>query len=277
MRRPFKWDKQYLYWGITAFCVIAASIFFYMALRYLPDIGKWIGGVIGILSPFIWGLVISYLLMPVMRAMEKNIFLPLSQRIFKKSKKHTGKRLARGLSVFMAIIIFLAVIAALVYLILPQLYSSIDTIVKNSPTYLGNLAKWVEKLLADYPEIESYALDMINNANTNLMKWLQDTVLPELGSLLSNLTAGVYYALKGIYNLIIGIIVSIYILGNFEGFSASARRTLYSVFSISTAEKIRESIAFIDKTFMGFINGKLLDSAIVGLICYIVCAILNMP
>ena len=215
MRRPFKWDKQYLYWGITAFCVIAASIFFYMALRYLPDIGKWIGGVIGILSPFIWGLVISYLLMPVMRAMEKNIFLPLSQRIFKKSKKHTGKRLARGLSVFMAIIIFLAVIAALVYLILPQLYSSIDTIVKNSPTYLGNLAKWVEKLLADYPEIESYALDMINNANTNLMKWLQDTVLPELGSLLSNLTAGVYYALKGIYNLIIGIIVSIYILGNF--------------------------------------------------------------
>ena len=277
MRRPFKWDKKYLYWGITAFCVIAASIFFYMALRNLPDIGKWIGGVARILSPFIWGLVISYLLMPVMRSMEKNIFLPLSARLFKKSRKHTGKKLARGLSVFMAIIIFLAVIVALVYLILPQLYSSIDTIVKNSPTYLGNLAIWVEGLLKDYPEIEEYALNLINNANTNIMKWLQDTVLPELGSLLSNLTAGVYYALKGVYNLIIGIIVSIYIMGNIEGFSASARRTLYSICSIGTAEKVRESIAFIDKTFMGFINGKLLDSAIIGLICYIVCAILNMP
>ena len=277
MRRPFKWDKKYLYWGITAFCVIAASIFFYMALRDLPDIGKWIGGVARILSPFIWGLVISYLLMPVMRSMEKNIFLPLSARLFKKSRKHTGKKLARGLSVFMAIIIFLAVIVALVYLILPQLYSSIDTIVKNSPTYLGNLAIWVEGLLKDYPEIEEYALNLINNANTNIMKWLQDTVLPELGSLLSNLTAGVYYALKGVYNLIIGIIVSIYIMGNIEGFSASARRTLYSICSIGTAEKVRESIAFIDKTFMGFINGKLLDSAIIGLICYIVCAILNMP
>lgn len=277
MRRPFKWDKKYLYWGITAFCVIAASIFFYMALRYLPDIGKWIGGVARILSPFIWGLVISYLLMPVMRSMERNIFLPFSAKLFKKSRKHTGKKLARGLSVFMAILIFLAVIVALVYLILPQLYSSIDTIVKNSPTYLGNLALWVEKLLADYPEIEEYALNIINNANTNIMKWLQDTVLPELGSLLSNLTAGVYYALKGVYNLIIGIIVSIYIMGNIEGFSASTRRTLYSIFSISTAEKVRESIAFIDKTFMGFINGKLLDSAIIGLICYILCAILNMP
>ena len=209
--------------------------------------------------------------------MEKNIFLPLSARLFKKSRRHTGKKLARGLSVFMAIIIFLAVIVALVYLILPQLYSSIDTIVKNSPTYLGNLAIWVEGLLKDYPEIEEYALNLINNANTNIMKWLQDTVLPELGSLLSNLTAGVYYALKGVYNLIIGIIVSIYIMGNIEGFSASARRTLYSICSISTAEKVRESIAFIDKTFMGFINGKLLDSAIIGLICYIVCAILNMP
>ena len=277
MRRPFKWDKKYLYWGITAFCVIAASIFFYMALRNLPDIGKWIGGVARILSPFIWGLVISYLLMPVMRSMERNIFLPFSAKLFKKSRKHTGKKLARGLSVFMSILIFLAVIVALVYLILPQLYSSIDTIVKNSPTYLGNLALWVEKLLADYPEIEEYALNIINNANTNIMKWLQDTVLPELGSLLSNLTAGVYYALKGVYNLIIGIIVSIYIMGNIEGFSASTRRTLYSIFSISTAEKVRESIAFIDKTFMGFINGKLLDSAIIGLICYILCAILNMP
>ena len=277
MRRPFKWDKKYLYWGITAFCVIAASIFFYMALRYLPDIGKWIGGVVSILSPFIWGLVISYLLMPLMRSMEKNIFRPLSLRIFKKSKKHTGKRLARNLSVFMSIMVFLAVIVALVYLILPQLYSSIDTIVKNSPTYLGNLAKWVENLLKDYPEIEQYALNLINNANTNIMKWLEEKVLPELGSLLTNLTAGVYYALKGIYNLIIGIIVSIYILGNIEGFSASARRLTYSLFSLATAEKIRESVAFIDKTFMGFINGKLLDSAIIGLICYIVCAILNMP
>ena len=112
MRRPFKWDKQYLYWGMTAFCVIAASIFFYMALRDLPNIGKWIGGVVRILSPFIWGLAISYLLMPVTRSMEKNIFLPLSRQIFKKSKKHTGKKLSRGLSVFMAIVIFLAAIAA---------------------------------------------------------------------------------------------------------------------------------------------------------------------
>ena len=212
-----------------------------------------------------------------MKAMEKNVFLPLTARIFKKSKKHTGKRLARGLSVFLSVVVFLAVIAALVYLILPQLYSSIDTIVKNSPTYIDNLGKWAEQLLQDYPEIEQYVLTTLDRFNENIMDWLEKTVLPELGSMLTNLTAGVYYALKGVYNLIIGIIVSVYILGNIEGFGASARRLMYSLFSIEKAEKLREGVAFIDKTFMGFINGKLLDSAIIGLICYIVCAILNMP
>ena len=277
MRRPFRWDKKYLYWGITAFCVVAAAILFYMALNYLPVFGKWIGSIVNILSPFIWGLVITSLLAPLMKAMEKNVFLPLAARIFKKSKKHTGKRLARGLSVFLSVVVFLAVIAALVYLILPQLYSSIDTIVKNSPTYIDNLGKWAEQLLQDYPEIEQYVLTTLDRFNENIMDWLEKTVLPELGSMLSNLTAGVYYALKGVYNLIIGIIVSVYILGNIEGFGASARRLMYSLFSIEKAEKLREGVAFIDKTFMGFINGKLLDSAIIGLICYIVCAILNMP
>ena len=277
MRRPFRWDKKYLYWGITAFCVVAAAILFYMALNYLPVFGKWIGSIVNILSPFIWGLVITYLLAPLMKAMEKNVFLPLTARIFKKSKKHTGKRLARGLSVFLSVVVFLAVIAALVYLILPQLYSSIDTIVKNSPTYIDNLGKWAEQLLQDYPEIEQYVLTTLDRFNENIMDWLEKTVLPELGSMLTNLTAGVYYALKGVYNLIIGIIVSVYILGNIEGFGASARRLMYSLFSIEKAEKLREGVAFIDKTFMGFINGKLLDSAIIGLICYIVCAILNMP
>ncbi len=82
---------------------------------------------------------------------------------------------------------------------------------------------------------------------------------------------------KGVYNVIIGIIVSVYILSNMERFIAGVRRLTYSLFGIETAEKIRDGLAFTDKTFMGFINGKLLDSAIIGLICYIVCAILNMP
>ena len=277
MRRHFKWDKKYLYWGITAFCVIACAILFFMALNYISAVGKAIKAIIKILSPFIWGLVITYLLAPLMRTMEKNAFLPLFGRIFKRSGKNWGQKLARGISVFISEVVLLAVMAALIYLIIPQLYNSLEMIVQNSGTYITNVTDWITKLLEDYPEIEQYASEVLGTVNTNLMGWLKDTVLPQLGNFVSNFTAGVYYVIMGVYNLVIGIIVSVYILGNIEGFSANSKRLLYSVFPVDTAEKIREGIAFTDRTFMGFINGKLLDSAIIGLICYVVCSILNMP
>ena len=277
MRRHFNWDKKYLYWGVTAFGVIACAILFYMILSYLPALGKGLGKLTKILSPFIWGLIITYLLLPFMRMMERNVFGPLMKKAYRKNKKDDGHKIARGLSILVAEIVMLAIIAALVYLILPQLYSSIESMVQNSNGYAATVEVWINNLLRDYPEIMEYANTVLDEVSVELRTWVQNTVLPGLGSMISNLTTGVYYVVMGIYNLIIGIIVSVYILGNVESFTAGCRRLLYSLFSVETAEKIREGIAFTDRTFMGFINGKLLDSAIIGLICYIFCAIVNMP
>lgn len=276
MRRKFRWDKKYLYWGITAFCVIAAAILFYMVLDQLPGIGKWISKLMSILSPFIWGLVITYLLTPMMRTMERAWFAPMGARLFRRNKTG-GKRFGRSMSVFVSILIFLAILTALVYLILPQLYRSIAMIVDNGQIYMANLTAWAERLLENFPEIEAYVTDVIGDANQRILDWLQSSVLPSLGSFVTNLTSGVVYVLRGLYNLIIGIIVSAYLLGNLEAYSAASKRLLYSVFTVEAAEKLREGIAFTDRTFMGFITGKLLDSAIIGLICYIVCAIIDMP
>ena len=143
--------------------------------------------------------------------------------------------------------------------------------------YIETASRWITQLLEDFPEIEQYVSQTLGQVNTSLMDWIQNTVLPKLGSLISNVTSGVYYAIMGVYNLVIGIIVSVYVLSNLEQFGASAKRILYSVFSVDIAKKILEGLEFTDRTFMGFINGKLLDSAIIGLICYIVCSILRMP
>ena len=163
------------------------------------------------------------------------------------------------------------------YLILPQLYSSLETIVNNSNTYINSASAWLQKVLEDMPEIEQYATEVFASVNTSLMDWIQTTLLPELGSFVTSVSAGLYYLLTGIYNLLIGIIVSVYILSDLEGFGASAKKMLYCLFSVENAQKIRRGLAFTDKTFVGFINGKLLDSAIIGLICYIGCAIMDMP
>lgn len=277
MRRHFRWDKKYLYWGVTAFCVIAAAILFYMALNYLPLLRAGIASLVSILSPFIWGLVICYLLSPVLDLMERKLFAPLAARIYKRHKKKNGKGLARGLSVLMSEIIFIAVIAALVGLIIPQLFQSLETIVNTSPQYISNAIDWLTKLLDDYPAIEQYVTTTLSSVSQNLLSWINTTVLTKFGSLISNVTSGVYGVARGLYNLIIGIIVSVYILNSKEKFAAGAKRILYSIFSVEAAQKILEGLDFTDKTFMGFINGKLLDSAIIGLICYIGCALLRMP
>lgn len=276
MRRPFRWDKQYLYWGTTAFCVVAAAILFYMALNYLPLLGSIMSSLASILSPFIWGMVICYLLNPVMHALERAAFLPLSRKIYKKNQRR-GQRFARSMSVLLSEICLLAVLTALVCLIIPQLYSSLQNMVSNSPMYIETATRWLTQLLEDFPEIEHYAAQTLGQVNESLMSWIQNTALPGLGSIISNVTSGVYYAIMGVYNLVIGIIVSVYVLGNIEQFGASAKRMLYSVFSVGMAKKILEGLDFTDRTFMGFINGKLLDSAIIGLICYIVCVMLRMP
>ena len=277
MRRHFRWDKKYLYWGVTAFCVIAAAILFYMALNYLPLLKKGLASLLHILSPFVWGLVICYLLTPFMLLVEKKLFKPLTKKLYKNSKRSDGSRFARSMSVLLSELFLLAILTALVCLIIPQLYSSLQNMVANSPMYIETASRWITQLLEDFPEIEQYVSQTLGQVNTSLMDWIQNTVLPKLGSLISNVTSGVYYAIMGVYNLVIGIIVSVYVLSNLEQFGASAKRILYSVFSVDMAKKILEGLDFTDRTFMGFINGKLLDSAIIGLICYIVCSILRMP
>ena len=275
--RRFKWDKKYLYWGITAFCVIACAILFYMALNYIGLVGQGLRSLIRILSPFIWGLVLTYLLHPLVRTLEKKLFAPLLARIFASSKRHKGRRFARAVSVLCSEVFLLAVVTGLFFLIIPQLYSSIETIVINSPVYIERLTTWVTRMLTDFPEIRSYVTDLLGDMNADLMSWLQTTVLPGLGSLLSNVSIGVRYVVTGVYNLVIGIIVSVYLLSDIETYSANAKRMLYSVLSPEAARKLLEGLAFTDRTFIGFLNGKLLDSAIMGILCYIVCAILNMP
>ena len=277
MKRRFKWDRTYLHWGMTAFCVIAASILLVFAVQNITILKDALSRLMRILAPFIWGLVICYLLSPMMRHMEQKCFLPLSKKLFRKSKKNTGAKFARVISVLISEIVLILALVAMVYLILPQMISSIQTLVSNSGTYANNVSTWLEKILADYPEVEDYLSGIVGDFNQNLGTWLENKLLPQLGSMVTSLTSGVYGVALSIYNLVIGIVVSIYLLMDKEGFLAAVKRLCYTVFSVESADKLRQGMLFVDRTFMGFLSGKLLDSLIIGIICYIVCTLLRMP
>lgn len=257
MKKPFRWDKKYLYWGITAFCVVAASILFYFVLQTLPSFGKAVKRIASILSPFVLGLILTYLLAPLMKKLDKHM--------------------PRWVAVLICEILLLLIIAALIYLVLPQLYSSLEMIVSNSPVYYEKMMSWANTLLKDNPELEGRLTALVGDFNKGIIDVINTKVLPSLGNMVTNVTTGVVYAVKALVNGIIGIIVSIYVLMKYEAVGAGSRKLLYSVFTVPAAEKIRKGIGFIDKVFMNYLEGNLLDSLIIGIICYLFCEIVAMP
>lgn len=270
--------SQYIGWGITAFAVIAAGVLFYFSIDYMGDLVKAIRSLMGILSPFIWGLVISYLLVPSMMMYERKLFRPLVASIKKRRPKvNLSKKLPRVLALILAEIVMLLLIAALIYLIVPQVYDSISAIITNSPAYFESASKAIDNLLHDFPEIEMYATKVFGNITETLTKWATNTLLPSMENIVTNITTGVFSVVKAVYNIAIGMIVSIYILYNKEPFIAHYRKTLYCLFKPEKARKISSALRFADRTFMGFIVGKLLDSAIIGMICYVGCVVMRMP
>ena len=270
--------SQYIGWGITAFAVIAAGVLFYFSIDYMGDLVKAIRSLMGILSPFIWGLVISYLLIPSMMMYERKLFRPLVASIKKRRPKvKLSKKLPRVLALILAEIVMLLLIAALIYLIVPQVYDSISAIITNSPAYFESASKAIDNLLHDFPEIEMYATKVFGNITETLTKWATNTLLPSMENIVTNITTGVFSVVKAVYNIVIGMIVSIYILYNKEPFIAHYRKALYCLFKPENARKISSALRFADRTFMGFIVGKLLDSAIIGMICYVGCVVMRMP
>ena len=270
--------SQYIGWGITAFAVIAAGVLFYFSIDYMGDLVKAIRSLMGILSTFIWGLVISYLLVPSMMMYERKLFRPLVASIKKRRPKaNLSKKLPRVLALILAEIVMLLLITALIYLIVPQVYDSISAIITNSPAYFESASKAIDNLLHDFPEIEMYATKVFGNITETLTKWATNTLLPSMENIVTNITTGVFSVVKAVYNIVIGMIVSIYILYNKEPFIAHYRKTLYCIFKPEKARKISSALRFADRTFMGFIVGKLLDSAIIGMICYVGCVVMRMP
>ena len=269
---------KYIAWGITALAVLICAILIYFGLDELGEFFKALGSLMRILSPFIWGLIISYLIMPSMLYYERKIFQPLIDR---SRKKHPGRKehpkLARTLAVILAEIVLLMILTLLVYLVVPQLYESVSTLVANSPEYFDKAYSYLENLFQKNPVIEKYGTKLFGNLTDALTKWGTNTLMPGMESLVSNITSGVYSVLRMVYDLLVGIIASVYVLYNRESIRVHAKKLFYSMFNVKTVNTISGIVDFVDKTFMGYIMGRLIDSAIIGVLCYIGCLILGIP
>lgn len=272
----YSWDKKYLYWGVTALSVIFFSLLIYFILFRMDSIFHGIKTVYNILMPLIFGGIISYILIPIVNFMEKKLIHAICRR-YKIRLRGSGKKAVRLFCVFVSLIFLIYVIYALLALLIPQLVTSISMIAGNFSSYLSRAEVWVNAHLENYPELESFVNTFFDQYSVRAQEWLSGTLLPRANNMLLNFSSGVWDLLIILKNLLIGMMISIYILYNKEKFAGKGKRILFSLFKPAHANKIIYNLRFINRVFGGFLSGKIFDSIIIGILCYIGISLLKIP
>ena len=262
--------KPYIYGMLAGFGAISLSIIFFFLIYRFDGFGDAIAKLTGILMPFIYGAVIAYLLKPVCNTIED--FL----RRFIPSKM---KGLINALSVALTILFGLLLIYALFMMIVPQLVTSVTTLYYTAQANFAKFVQWANHV--EFIENNETIMSLLNSAydtmTTNLDGWVKNTLIPSMQNIVSGAAVGVLNVVTVAKNLIIGIIVAVYMLASRKRFVQQAKLIVYSVIKPHWAELITEEVKYADKMFGGFINGKIMDSAIIGVLCYIGCLIFKFP
>lgn len=266
--------KPYLAIGLTAFIVIIASILvFFLVYRY-SEIEKLWNDILGILQPVIIGLILAYLMNPVVKFEEKHL-LPLLKKKIKNSQR--AEKVSRGVSILGALIFFGMIISILLQMVIPELFRSIEGMIVDLPKQVNSFVDWGESYIDEDSKMAEYLEQMLRQGTGYFEDWLKTEFLPQTKNILASLTTGVISAVKILFNVIIGIIISVYVLMSKETFIGQAKKLIYALFPAKRANVIVHTVHKSNEIFGGFISGKILDSLIIGILCFIGLSIMKMP
>lgn len=269
------WDaRRYVTAALVVFITFCCCIlFFFMIYRYNGFAEFW-KKLTQILQPIIIGLVIAYLLNPTMRFLEKHILRFLKKRMKSERK---AKKVARGLGILGSLLMLVGIFVILIASILPSIVSSIESMIVSLPMEVNSLIDWINRLAEGNSQIADIAEQVIVKGSDFFENFMQNELLPQAQTYLASITSGVYNVVKFLLNILIGLIISVYVMASQETFAGQAKKIIYSIFKPVQANVIVETVRKSNEIFGGFISGKILDSAIIGVLAYIVLSIMKMP
>ena len=264
--------RPYLAIGLTAVLVVMICIAIFFVVFRFDGLFAGFRTIIQSLQAIVIGGIVAYLLNPIMKWCEQFLLKR------KKSKELTKKQQQkiRAISVAFAMAVFLAIIAVLIRLLIPQLIVSIEDLITSMGDKVQNLMDWINRFLKQDSPAAGYMDTLINEASAYLEKWLRKNVM-EQSDFITNITTGVYNVVKVAFNAIIGLIISVYVLMTKEKFIGQAKKIIYAIFRPRYGNVVMEVFRKADDVFGGFFIGKIIDSLIIGCICFVGLAILRMP
>lgn len=259
--------------GMTMFLVIMACVVLYFALLRLDSITNAVSMVIDVLKPILYGMVIAYLLNPIVKQVDR-ILVP---RLEKYMQKNRAKKCSRGIGVILSLVFLFALITALCNMLIPELVKSIRDLIITLPGQLNNVVDWFNHLQASDTAMGILMRNALEEGTTTLQNWLRTDLMPQVNTIMSNLTVGVLNILNEVLNFLIGLIVSVYLLFSKEQYSAQCKKMTYAFLKTNHANMLLHLTKKSNEIFGGFIIGKIIDSAIIGVLCFIGLSLIKMP
>ena len=264
---------RYICWGITAFLVIAASIAFGFILLKLNTIKEAAALVLEIMAPVIYGAVMAYLLTPVYNRCAAWAEPRLSAWLKNEKKSRT---LAKALATVVSTVVLIVVVAGLFSMLIPELIASAENAFLALPQNISNLSAWITQVLSGNSEASTAAVEALNR----VYAWAESVLEPNMDKILTflgGLSSGVIGVLVWVKNILIGVIVMVYLLNIKDQFVSLAKKMVYGIFSLKWGNRIVKEARYIHKVFGGFIIGKIVDSIIIGILCFLGLSIMKMP
>lgn len=284
--------QSYLTAGITAFCVVAASILLFFLCFHLSGVIGFLKTLARILRPIFLGMILAFLLLPIRR----HVYEWLDQMLPEKFRASArGRRMQNGISIGLSLVFAALVVYILLAMLIPQIYTSVVGLINAFPDYVNSVQHWLQGFLESNPDIQDSVLAYYQSAATALenwlssdimpnleslsttINWLRTSVLPNLTGVMSGVSAMLVAALLLLKDVLIAIIVSIYLLARKDIFAAQSKKVVYSIFRTDIADLIVAETRSAYRILSGFINGKLLDSLIIGIITLVCCNLFRFP
>ena len=262
--------------AFTVFIIIAAALIFKKILDEWTGFQEVMDTITGAAEPIIIGFILAFLLNPILLFFEK-----VCHSIFKNMKdKKKLQKLSRGISVTLTILLFLGMLSGLMSLVVPQLIDSIRLLIGNMDGYYNNVMNVIDNLSDKFKSLsisEEIITSVIDTVYDKMQAWVNDNLLPNLDTIVINISTGVVGGLKFLYNFIIGIIASIYVMINKEYLMSRGKKIVYAVFDIENANTVLDGFSAVNRVFSQFIDGKIIDSIIIGIITFVCTSLVDMP
>ena len=268
--------NEYVRCGLTAFFAGALLIIFNQIVVHFSGFSEGLHKLNIIISPFIYGFGLAYIVSPIYNFVVRHTYHFVEGKTEKKRRVFAFSRVVGSLVI---VFIIIGASAGFLALVVPEFIKSLAGIMKNLPQNLAILTDYLQNISGTIknPEMAENIDSLIDRTEKQALSLAERKFIPGLDTYMTKVSEGLIVTLKTVLNMIIGMIVCIYVLNIKETLKAQTKKIILSISRDKVADEIFNFLNFANRTFGGFISGKIIDSIIIGFICFGAMNVMGLP